>query len=43
MEKQKPKETDTTTMTSQNLAISQLMVQVLQIKIENKQLLDQFD
>jgi len=38
-----PKETDATTVASQNSAISQLTEQVSQIKMENKQLLDKFD
>jgi len=37
------KETDATTVASQNSVISQLTEQVLQIKMENKQLLDKFD
>jgi len=37
------KETDATTVASQNSAISQLTEQVSQIKLENKQLLDKFD
>jgi len=38
-----PKETDATTIASQNSAISQLTEQVSQIKMENKQLLDKFN
>jgi len=37
------KESDATTVVSQNSAISQLTEQVSQIKMENKQLLDKFD
>jgi len=37
------KETDVTTVASQNSAISQLTKQVSQIKMENKQMLDKFD
>jgi len=43
VDKPQDRSLDATMVASQNSAISQLMEQVSQIKIENKQLLDCFD